>query len=129
MTSDLKNLKRFRVTFRKGQPFLPFQQLLACLPAASANFLPAPYRRLMTSESSPLVAYYPPVDQIKVDMNGKVSLRSLACNDGDRARGVERIAGTLSPVLTIFSPLPSFPPPRSLPPPPSPACSATLGRA
>ena len=72
MTSDLTDLGRFTVRFRRGQPFLPFQQLLACLPAASADFLPAPYRRLMTHESSPLIAYYPPVDEIKVDMNGKV---------------------------------------------------------
>ena len=72
MTSDLKNLKSFRVSFRLGQPFLPFQQLLGCLPAASADFLPAPYRRLMREETSPLIRYYPPVDEIKVDMNGKV---------------------------------------------------------
>ena len=72
MTSDLKNLRSFRVSFRLGQPFLPFQQLLGCLPAASSNFLPAPYRKLMTDEHSPLSHYYPPVQEIKIDMNGKV---------------------------------------------------------
>jgi 5'-3' exoribonuclease 1 len=75
MTSDLKDLKSFRVSFRLGQPFLPFQQLLGCLPAASSNFLPAPYRKLMTDETSPLIHYYPPVEEIKVDMNGKVRAR------------------------------------------------------
>ena len=71
MTSDLHDLGRFRLAFRLGQPFRPFQQLLGCLPAASSKFLPAPYRSLMTEASSPLIHFYPPVEDIKVDMNGK----------------------------------------------------------
>ena len=76
-TSDLVNLSSYRVSFRLGQPFLPFQQLLGCLPAASSSFLPVSYRHLMIEPGSPLIHYYPPVSEIKVDMNGKV--RPCAC--------------------------------------------------
>lgn len=44
MISDLRNLTDIPVAFALGKPFLPFQQLLGCLPSASANFLPACYR-------------------------------------------------------------------------------------
>lgn len=36
--------KQIHVEFHLGDPFLPFQQLLAVLPAASAKLLPAPYQ-------------------------------------------------------------------------------------
>ena len=72
MTSDLLGLADLRISFMLGTPFRPFQQLLGCLPAASAKFLPAPYRTLMTSETSPLIHNYPPLGDIKIDMNGKV---------------------------------------------------------
>ncbi|RYE83401.1 MAG: hypothetical protein EOO65_04020, partial [Methanosarcinales archaeon] len=98
MISDLRNLTDIPVAFVLGKPFLPFQQLLGCLPAASANFLPACYRyapphslcvdrtrlvrarlacaydlvcvclacsSLMTSPTSPLIDFYPPVQTIK----------------------------------------------------------------
>ena len=71
-TSDLVGLASRTVRFRLGRPFRPFQQLLGCLPASSAAFLPPPYRKLMTDPASPLAANYPPVSQIVVDMNGKV---------------------------------------------------------
>ena len=73
MTSDLVNLGAEPISFRLGTPFLPFQQLLGCLPASSAGFLPSCYRELMVSTESPLRAFYPDVASIKVDMNGKVS--------------------------------------------------------
>lgn len=52
-----------------GEPFLPFQQLLAVLPTASKDLLPQPYHGLMMNESSPIFNYYP-VD-FKTDLNGK----------------------------------------------------------
>jgi 5'-3' exoribonuclease 1 len=71
MTSDLTSMSSFRIEFVKGAPFKPFQQLLGCLPAASAKFLPACYRDLMTSPDSPIASAFPDVNDIKVDMNGK----------------------------------------------------------
>jgi 5'-3' exoribonuclease 2 len=44
MVSDLVNLTEIKVVFRLGRPFKPYQQLLGCLPAASAKALPLSYR-------------------------------------------------------------------------------------
>ncbi len=44
MISDMTGLAQIRVAFEPGQPFRPFQQLLAVLPAASAKLLPSPYQ-------------------------------------------------------------------------------------
>lgn len=52
-----------------GRPFMPFEQLLAVLPAASKCLLPEAYQDLMVSEDSPIIEYYP-VD-FKTDLNGK----------------------------------------------------------
>ncbi|XP_067640646.1 5'-3' exoribonuclease 1 isoform X2 [Eurosta solidaginis] len=67
--SDLKNFKDYKIKFNLGEPFLPFQQLLAVLPAASRNLLPAAYRDLMTSASSELLEFYP--TDFETDLNGK----------------------------------------------------------
>ena len=44
MISDMTGLAHIRVAFELGQPFRPFQQLLAVLPAASAKLLPSAYQ-------------------------------------------------------------------------------------
>ncbi|KAJ0058968.1 hypothetical protein NL108_003310, partial [Boleophthalmus pectinirostris] len=67
--SDIKNISELKLTFDLGKPFMPFQQLLAVLPAASKELLPECYRFLMTSEFSPIFEYYP-LD-FKTDLNGK----------------------------------------------------------
>uniref|UniRef100_A0A672GG90 5'-3' exoribonuclease 1 n=1 Tax=Salarias fasciatus TaxID=181472 RepID=A0A672GG90_SALFA len=59
--SDIRNISGLTLTFDLGKPFMPFQQLLAVLPAASMH--------LMTSERSPIIEYYP-LD-FKTDLNGK----------------------------------------------------------
>lgn len=41
--SDMDGLADIRVRFTPGKPFLPFQQLLAVLPAASCRLLPKPF--------------------------------------------------------------------------------------
>lgn len=42
--SDLRNFKNITITFDKGQPFRPFEQLLAVLPSHSKKLLPACYQ-------------------------------------------------------------------------------------
>ncbi|KFO21863.1 5'-3' exoribonuclease 1 [Fukomys damarensis] len=67
--SDIRNISTLKIHFELGKPFKPFEQLLAVLPAASKNLLPACYQHLMTSEDSPIIEYYP-LD-FKTDLNGK----------------------------------------------------------
>lgn len=67
--SDIKNISELKLTFDLEKPFMPFQQLLAVLPAASKELLPECYRFLMTSEFSSILEYYP-LD-FKTDLNGK----------------------------------------------------------
>lgn len=67
--SDLLDLSGLDISYELGTPFLPFQQLMACLPPFSAGLLPEPHRWLMTAPDSPLADFYPP--EFAVDMNGK----------------------------------------------------------
>ncbi|XP_017055153.1 5'-3' exoribonuclease 1 [Drosophila ficusphila] len=67
--SDLKNIEQVRVSFHQGTPFLPFQQLLAVLPAASCKLLPFAYHNLMLNPASPLAEFFPL--EFESDLNGK----------------------------------------------------------
>ncbi|XP_036318531.1 5'-3' exoribonuclease 1 isoform X1 [Rhagoletis pomonella] len=67
--SDLKNFKDYKIKLNLGKPFLPFEQLLAVLPAASRDLLPSAYRDLMTSPTSELLEFYP--QDFETDLNGK----------------------------------------------------------
>lgn len=67
--SDLKNFKHLNVKFDMGKPFLPFQQLLSVLPAASGKLIPTAYKHLMTSTDSEIIDYYP--RNFERDLNGK----------------------------------------------------------
>lgn len=69
--SDAVDLKSINVKFSLGKPFLPFQQLLAVLPAASCKHLPKPYHWLFTEKSSPILDFYP--TDFEVDFEGKRS--------------------------------------------------------
>ena len=42
MISDMTDLAGITCSFERGQPFSPYQQLLAVLPAASSKLLPKP---------------------------------------------------------------------------------------
>ena len=42
--SDIRNVSGLALTFDLEKPFMPFQQLLAVLPAASKELLPQAYR-------------------------------------------------------------------------------------
>uniref|UniRef100_A0A8C5PDK7 5'-3' exoribonuclease 1 n=1 Tax=Leptobrachium leishanense TaxID=445787 RepID=A0A8C5PDK7_9ANUR len=67
--SDIQNLGHFKLKFDLAKPFMPFEQLLAVLPAASKDLLPRAYQRLMISEDSEIIDYYP--QDFKTDLNGK----------------------------------------------------------
>mmetsp|Transcript_6947 Transcript_6947/g.15735 ORF Transcript_6947/g.15735 Transcript_6947/m.15735 type:complete len:1274 (+) Transcript_6947:620-4441(+) len=71
MLSDLRELPEMfeKIQFTVGKPILPFQQLMSCLPPASASLVPKPYRTLMTAPDSPIIQFYP--TSFEVDMNGK----------------------------------------------------------
>ncbi|XP_052738346.1 5'-3' exoribonuclease 1 [Bicyclus anynana] len=67
--SDIRGFKDLKFDFELGEPFKPFEQLLAVLPAASKHLLPTPFHDLMTDEDSPIVHYYPL--HFETDLNGK----------------------------------------------------------
>jgi len=71
MLSDLRGIPSIfeRINFELGKPILPFQQLMSCLPPASAQLVPKPYQELMKSPDSPILEFYP--TDFVVDMNGK----------------------------------------------------------
>lgn len=69
--SDLKGLPEIfkNIQFEVGAPLKPFEQLMGCLPPASAKLVPKPYRILMSNPESPIKQFYP--EEFDVDMNGK----------------------------------------------------------
>ena len=42
--SDVKNFSDMKMEFDLATPFMPFEQLMAVLPAASKNLLPVPFQ-------------------------------------------------------------------------------------
>jgi 5'-3' exonuclease len=60
--------------FEKGEPALPFEQLLSVLPTASRDLLPIEYAKLMIDKSSLLFQknYYPPLETLRIDYEGKL---------------------------------------------------------
>lgn len=67
--SDVKKFKHLQLKYNLGKPFLPFEQLLSVLPAASKELLPRVYHKLMTDPSSKIIDYYPV--NFETDLNGK----------------------------------------------------------
>ncbi|KAL3861178.1 hypothetical protein ACJMK2_007243 [Sinanodonta woodiana] len=67
--SDVKDFKDMNIEFEYGQPFLPFQQLMAVLPAASKDHLPKAFQSLMIMDNSPVIDFYPA--EFQTDLNGK----------------------------------------------------------
>ena len=67
--TDIKNFSNMVLNFELGEPFLPFEQLLSVLPAASKELLPKELQGLMINPSSPIIDYYP--EDFICDLNGK----------------------------------------------------------
>uniref|UniRef100_A0A8C4X1D6 5'-3' exoribonuclease n=1 Tax=Eptatretus burgeri TaxID=7764 RepID=A0A8C4X1D6_EPTBU len=68
--SDFLNVETMPSDFEKGtHPFNPLEQLMGVFPAASGNFLPPTWRKLMSDPESPIIDFYP-VD-FGIDLNGK----------------------------------------------------------
>ncbi|XP_078043775.1 5'-3' exoribonuclease pacman isoform X2 [Augochlora pura] len=67
--SDIKDFKDLKLEFDLGEPFLPFQQLLAVLPPYSRKLLPPAFQGLLIDKTSPIIEYYP--TDFKTDLNGK----------------------------------------------------------
>ncbi|EEC10068.1 pacman protein, putative [Ixodes scapularis] len=67
--SDIKDFQSIDMSFELGKPFLPFQQLMSILPAASKGLVPKAYQALMEGEESPVLDYYP--QDFTTDLNGK----------------------------------------------------------
>ncbi|TVY79681.1 5'-3' exoribonuclease 1 [Fusarium oxysporum f. sp. cubense] len=57
------------LNFKKGQPFLPYEQLMGVLPDRSKKIVPKVYHDLMTNPDSPIIDFYP--RDFELDMNGK----------------------------------------------------------
>ncbi|XP_043500398.1 5'-3' exoribonuclease 1 [Polistes fuscatus] len=67
--SDIKGFRNIKLDFELGEPFEPFQQLLAVLPPYSRKLLPEALQPLLVEEESPIIDYYP--SDFKTDLNGK----------------------------------------------------------
>uniref|UniRef100_S4RDG8 5'-3' exoribonuclease 1 n=1 Tax=Petromyzon marinus TaxID=7757 RepID=S4RDG8_PETMA len=67
--SDVRGISKLELKLNLGQPFLPYQQLLAVLPSLSKQLLPQAYQSLVSDETSPLHDFYP--KDFNTDLNGK----------------------------------------------------------
>ncbi|XP_032646729.1 5'-3' exoribonuclease 2 [Chelonoidis abingdonii] len=68
--SDFEGIADLPSDFEKGtKPFRPLEQLMGVFPAASGNFLPPTWRKLMTDPESSIIDFYP--EDFAIDLNGK----------------------------------------------------------
>uniref|UniRef100_A0A182STA0 5'-3' exoribonuclease 1 n=1 Tax=Anopheles maculatus TaxID=74869 RepID=A0A182STA0_9DIPT len=67
--SDVDHFADLELHYEIARPFLPFQQLLSVLPAASMQHLPPAYHNLMTDPNSSVYDFYP--TSFTTDLNGK----------------------------------------------------------
>ena len=67
--ADFVELEKMSISFEKGTPFKPFEQLMGVLPAASNHAIPEVFRSLMSDEDSDIIDFYP--TDFPLDLNGK----------------------------------------------------------
>ncbi|KAH9825972.1 5'-3' exoribonuclease 2 [Teratosphaeria destructans] len=67
--ADFKDMDKQVISFDKGKPFRPYEQLMGVMPAASNHTIPSVFHELMTSDDSPIKEFYP--EDFEVDLNGK----------------------------------------------------------
>ncbi|KAL7984642.1 hypothetical protein Chor_003212 [Crotalus horridus] len=68
--SDFEGIADLVSDFEKGtKPFKPLEQLMGVFPAASGNFLPLTWRKLMSDPDSSIIDFYP--EDFAIDLNGK----------------------------------------------------------
>mmetsp|Transcript_81967 Transcript_81967/g.171536 ORF Transcript_81967/g.171536 Transcript_81967/m.171536 type:complete len:1395 (-) Transcript_81967:280-4464(-) len=64
---ELASVADTKVEFEVGEPFLPFQQLMAVLPSNSKALLPKTFGWLFDSAESPILDFYPQKFEIDID--------------------------------------------------------------
>ncbi|OUC39935.1 XRN 5'-3' exonuclease, partial [Trichinella nativa] len=77
--SDLCDFNVEEISFELGEPFLPFQQMLAVLPPSSRKLLPEPYQvcialflhKIMERTKKLFMNFYAYPEDVERDMNGK----------------------------------------------------------
>lgn len=67
--ADFVDMANQVVTFDKGKPFRPYEQLMGVMPSLSNHTIPSVFHSLMTEDDSPIKEFYP-ID-FEVDLNGK----------------------------------------------------------
>ncbi|TPX50279.1 hypothetical protein SeLEV6574_g01014 [Synchytrium endobioticum] len=67
--SDFGGIGDLDIKFELGEPFKPFEQLMAVFPARSRQHIPSAFHQLMTDPDSPIYDFYP--IRFDVDMDGK----------------------------------------------------------
>ncbi len=67
--ADMLDIADLIIDFDLGEPFRPFDQLMAVFPADSREHIPPAFHHLMTSHASEIIDFYP--DEFVIDLNGK----------------------------------------------------------
>ena len=67
--SDFVDIGDMELSFDKGKPFKPFEQLMGVLPASSNHALPEVFHDLMSDPNSEIIDFYP--EDFPLDLNGK----------------------------------------------------------
>ncbi|KAL4984618.1 exoribonuclease 2 [Aspergillus falconensis] len=67
--ADFVDIGDMELSFEKGTPFRPYEQLMGVLPASSNHAIPKVFHSLMTEPDSEIIDFYP--EDFPVDLNGK----------------------------------------------------------